>query len=186
MKRLGLLFVLLIFCGGYTKNVDPILWKDDYELVAEDFKCIPPVKSIHSAMSCIGIDCAIDPIMNGWRVRCIATFDPTRSWIKKKEATYILLKHEQGHFDLKQIGALETLIEIKKLSYPDGNILMNFIAIRDSVNRENFELNQQYDFETNHSQNLSKQYEWNEFIAKRLDSLQKCLNNTTEVLFVKP
>jgi hypothetical protein len=170
MKTIFLLLILITFQG----NTRLLHWSKESKLKVSDFKCIPPKNALYSAQCSAGIYRHIELIYLGYKIHCNATFDQTKSWIIKAKSTPELLRHEQGHFDISQIGALEALITIKKKIRNDGRDVFYAVdKVIDSLEVKCSELNRKYDFDTQHSLNKSAQLKWEEWINSQLDSLSK-------------
>lgn len=104
-------------------------------------------------------------------VKIINNFWKTKSWVKKSYMNdTILLKHEQGHFDISEIYARRL---IKKLAsvYLPPDYLKELIRISD----DNYALIQQahlnYDKATDHGSNRFMQEIWNRKIQEELEEL---------------
>lgn len=168
MKAIAILLMLIAFQGKNTL----IHWSKEFKVNVSDFKCVPPKNAMFSAQCSAGLYRRIDLIYMGYKIHCNGIFDQSKSWIIKEKATPQLLKHEQGHFDISQIAAIEALIAIKRDVRNDGRDIYDAVdKIIDSVEVNCSKLNKQYDLETNHSLNESAQLKWDEWIKFRLDSL---------------
>lgn len=88
------------------------------------------------------------------------------SWVVTGKTTDYLLKHEQGHYDISVIAAQEFYRELFKLNASTSNDLNTSIqTLNDSIQQKIIDANDRYDIKTNHSQDKTKQDEWNKAIA---------------------
>jgi len=103
-----------------------IIWNKTQFLKLTDFKKNPDLKSMASANSAIGFESAplIEHIKTGgkfkFKIRDMqlhAIFIPNLSWVLKnisKKNRRLLLKHEQGHFDLAEEITRKTRTQVTK------------------------------------------------------------------------
>jgi hypothetical protein len=102
----------------------------------------------------------------------VLAFNPEKSWVKPGKTTAILLKHEQGHFDIGRLCLLEMLAVLKTI--PQKDQVSQLPALYQRLMQHYDAMGIRYDQETNHSLNRAKQEEWDLFLAaeeKRLRSL---------------
>jgi hypothetical protein len=90
----------------------------------------------------------------GGRVLVTLSLDAATTWVIRGRSNAALLKHEQGHWDIYVLQAEEIDRELQGL--PDDQIQARF----DEISQKYTDINNQYDSETNHSQNQNKQAEW--------------------------
>ncbi|CAK91824.1 unnamed protein product (macronuclear) [Paramecium tetraurelia] len=88
-----------------------------------------------------------------------------KSWVKNKWDR--LLEHETGHYLIGCLCALEFKQKADKFKYTK-NYRMECTKLFQDTFQYYLQMERQYDEETNHSQNVSKQKEWNEFIKAEL------------------
>lgn len=82
------------------------------------------------------------------------SLDTENTWVIRGKGNDSLLKHEQGHWDIYVLTAEALDRELQGL--PDDQIQAKF----DEISEKYTGINNQYDEETNHSQNRNKQTEW--------------------------
>lgn len=96
-----------------------------------------------------------------------AHFYPEKSWYIKERANEHILAHEQLHFDLTELHVRKLRYQISKLKI-SSNIKKELNAIHGRVNLELAEMQNLYDFETDHSRNIEKQNNWSAFVENEL------------------
>jgi hypothetical protein len=154
-----------IIIGGVNKN-RPLTWND--------FKGAPDRGSSYDASTFWSITYNIKGISFRGdtakidRFSVILTLDENLSWSKPEKQTNILLKHEQGHFDLALICQLEIIDQLNSLVLLKTNFKEKIPAIFSSILEKYRSLELKYDAETDHSKNQAAQDSWNNFIAGKL------------------
>jgi hypothetical protein len=90
------------------------------------------------------------------------------SWVKKGKETDELLSHEQGHFNIGKLCAIELTNSISKTVFLKSDFSDKFNAIYKEI-RDKYEvMNGQYDLETNHSKDKVNQKKWDDFFKEKL------------------
>lgn len=181
MKKLILLFLFshLIGLNIVAQNSEEIIkWSSERKLTWEDFQGIPPLNTLGNilAINAGEINYDMEKIDYTFvKVMVRNVFIKKLSWSKSED--FILLKHEQLHFDIREVYTRKIRQEIKSITYSsinDLNSKVNEIYNRwDSINDK---MEDSYDYETEHSINEEKQKEWNEKIAKQLEELKEYSN----------
>ena len=90
------------------------------------------------------------------------------SWSKPEKQTNILLKHEQGHFDLALICQREIMRQINGTIFFKADFKEKIPTIFSTILKKYQLLESKYDEETNHSKNQAAQDTWNNFFANKL------------------
>ena len=185
--------------NNYNPDIDPdiIPWKRERQLKWEDFTGEPDVKNEAGALTKSIIyskcDAKIVETTRGFKfqlvnISSVALFQKSGSWVKpivlRSNQHAIILKHEQGHFDIKEVYARklqrklyemgktnypckgETLAERQKYADDEAEKVLNNLS--KEMNREQRSLNEQYEDQTNHGINLRNQGRWNLTIEKLL------------------
>jgi hypothetical protein len=98
----------------------------------------------------------------------ILKLNETFSWRKPAKQTNILLKHEQGHFDLGLICQREIIDELNNTVLFKTDFKDKIPAIFSATLEKYRLLEKKYDEETDHSNNQPAQDNWNKFIADKL------------------
>ncbi len=90
------------------------------------------------------------------------SFDKRSSWMKEKGKTQYVLQHEQHHFDISYLGALDFIDRIKKIKFTIKNFNEKLnAAYQESVNKMEA-LQHQYDGETQNGIAKEEQIKWNQ------------------------
>lgn len=175
MKIPGILILLFLLFYSFVLN-EKITWSEELRLSWTDFKGIPDKSSPYVAMTNSGIVFSYQVASENGNLSLTteveAQFHPEMSWHKPDKVNNHVLKHEQGHFNITEIHArkLRKAFEEYKVT---KNYKKELSAFFTRINRERQQMQDRYDRETNHSQNLAKEAEWQDFIhseLKRLDA----------------
>lgn len=123
-------------------------------------------------------------------INATAVFSKTNSWVKQEGKTDLNLKHEQGHFDIKEIQARliekESIDEFEGKLFPCPQIngetsvqMINqegydrILALVDELKEKDFiKMAEAYESETKHGTNHEKQLEWNQKIKNLLEETE--------------
>ena len=108
-------------------------------------------------------------------------FIPQESWVLPGKASAYLLAHEQIHFDISELLArkLRSIMEaFDPLSTENPKESLRQLYL--SVDQERMNLQQQYDRETNHSQNPEAQAYWQDFVRKELEKTEAYRSNKSQ------
>ena len=88
------------------------------------------------------------------------------SWVVGDKKTDILLKHEQGHYDITALGTREFYKQLLLLTANSTNSLTEKInALKQQFQQKIDTCNSRYDTQTNHGLITSQQDTWNQKIA---------------------
>jgi hypothetical protein len=154
-----------IFINGVNKN-RPLTW--------DDFKGTPDTNSTATAFTVWNINYSLNGIsfkgdtvkISNFAVKL--EFDEKKSWSKPEKQTNILLKHEQGHFDLGLICQREILRQLNNAVFLKADFQNKLQTIFSSTLEKYRLLGLKYDAETSHSINQPAQNNWNVFFATEL------------------
>jgi hypothetical protein len=170
--------LLISYDSTLVKNgKDSIVHTKNKTVDWNDFKGVVPTDFPASANSAVGFMYKAGITVEGGSgnkkimVRISSFFVRSQSWVKEKDKSTHILHHEQLHFDIARIGA-EKFRE--KLQAADFNSVSPGEAINKAYREawtEYLALQNQYDEETNHSQDEVKQQEWNEKISGWLKAI---------------
>lgn len=161
--------ILLVFSSlmlnAQSNNEVLISWSEDRPLTWLDYKGKPRKDSDAAASTAtyLGFDYNISQIGLSYRITC--SFSSTKSWGLHK--TDYILAHEQGHFDIAEIFARKLHQQISNYKFNRRTYRDDLARIYHSVTSEKDAFQNQYDSETNHSINKTKQEEW----LRRIDQL---------------
>ena len=95
-------------------------------------------------------------------------FSKLNSWVKKDKNTAYILKHEQHHFDVTYLAAIQFINNVKtaKLTVNNTTYLLADLYKQSCDYMNN--LQNEYDTQTKNGQIKNKQAEWNAYFEKRL------------------
>jgi hypothetical protein len=103
------------------------------------------------------------------RVNLVLKLIPSESWVVKGRQNKVLLKHEQGHWDVLGLIAREYHGEIKKLRASSVKQLRTrFLKLEARMAKKRDKLNSGtggYDTETDHGRKKAQQMKWGALIA---------------------
>ena len=101
-------------------------------------------------------------------------FIKSESWAKKEEENDLLLKHQQLHFDIAELHRRKV---VKKLINSEINSDNYRATLKQIVGRywgdEYPKMQNQYDDDSNFSQNIKGQIDWMKFVNKELEKLKE-------------
>lgn len=148
------------------KEEEFIKWNENKKLTWDDFKADPLKTGSTVAMTTTHLGFSYS-FANGkitYKIDC--WFDKNKSWGFVKNDW--ILKHEQGHFDIAEIFARQLYKSVSEYQYNKNTFQKDLEAIYKSIvdGKEKFQL--QYDQETDHSRNKTRQEEWFQKIESEL------------------
>jgi len=89
-----------------------------------------------------------------------------QSWVVSDKKTDLLLRHEQGHYDITALGTREFYNELLTLAADSPHALdVKIAALKQRYQQKIDASNIRYDTQTNHGLNSSVQNTWNQQIA---------------------
>lgn len=167
---IGFFSFFISFCS-YSQRCDTILWTGYNKLKWKDFKGYPDQRSPASALSesTINYHFSITSHLINFKFSC--SFSTCASWIKT--ASYILLEHEQVHFDLAEYHKRLMAKEMVSQKFTSDHLAEKVDAIANRIDSLRTEADILYDTETNYSRNEYKQKEWLLKIRKMLKALDE-------------
>jgi len=160
-----LVFSQDVFISGVNKN-RPLTW--------DDLKGAPDRNSSHDAFTVWNITYSLSGIsFKGDTIKVSRfivklEFDEKQSWSKPEKQTNILLKHEQGHFDIGLICQREIIKQLNSTVFLKADFQNKIQTIFSSILEKYHLLGVKYDEETDHSKNQAAQDSWNIFFANAL------------------
>jgi len=98
-------------------------------------------------------------------------FNSAKAWVVPEKKNDLLLKHEQGHFDIAYVSGLEFRRRVQNTNIPFNNIRGEINRIYMNILKEFALLQKQYDDETDHYKNQEGQEKWNKKIDEMILSL---------------
>ncbi len=169
-------FLILAFFTSFLYQEEPaIIWQEDLKLQWSDFKAEPKPKGNAVAITASGISFGFSTTKssNGlvdFTFEIISQFYPKKSWYINEPLSDIVLVHERLHFDITELYARKFRKRILNTSFTN-DINREMRRIHDAIIIELGDMQNKYDVETNHSQNVEQQEEWQAFIAVELNKL---------------
>ncbi|MFT6715445.1 MAG: putative secreted Zn-dependent protease, partial [Saprospiraceae bacterium] len=145
-------------------------------LTWDDFKGRVERGSKYAANTSSGFNYNASMVGDSMRIILPTIFHPRQSWVKKKQKSAYLLKHEQVHFDITELFVRKMRKEILYRAYNLKKFNKNVSKILKKYSRESSSFQNQYDKETKHSLNKEAQEKWNQIVAKSLSELEAYKN----------
>ena len=150
-------------------------WSEDLQLQWEDFNGTPTRGTTVVAVTASGLSFGFSTKMTetqlvDYTAFVDAHFYPDKSWYVKERANSVILDHERLHFDITELHARKFKQRIAQTKF-DLRINSQMERIHNTITDELRQMQQKYDTETDHSQNVDKQKEWQKFIKVQLDKL---------------
>ena len=149
-------------------------WSDDLQLQWEDFNGTPTRGTTVVAVTASGLSFGFSTKMTETQLVDYTVFVdahyPDKSWYVKERANSVILDHERLHFDITELHARKFKQRIAQTKF-DLSINSQMERIHNTITDELRQMQQKYDTETDHSQNVDKQKEWQKFIKVQLDKL---------------
>jgi hypothetical protein len=148
-----------------------IFWDEDNDLEWVDFDGLAERYSDHGAYSFTGFMTEYR-YSNGKHYALVRTyFDQELSWTKTW--TNLLLRHEQGHFDIAEITAREFRAEVQQRMENRNMNATIFDSLRAEAIKKLNERQKEYDYSTDYSLDFQAQEKWDHKIEQRLQSLSQ-------------
>lgn len=161
-------------------NGDTIYYKPGVQLAWADFKGTPDPHSGAGAITASGFSFHSQLHRQGNKtsltLEVYAYFIKSRSWKKPGAQSAYHLTHEQHHLDITYLGALNLIKRLRQAKFTTKNYRAVILQIFEEANRENENMQHQYDRETQHSIHTSQQEIWNEKVRKMLKEATNQLN----------
>lgn len=151
-----------------TKGIDDehIAYTSSQKLAIGDFKGLPREGSNAVAITASGFSFNAGFRRKGnvatLSITVSCSFDRRSSWMKAKGKTPYVLQHEQHHFDISYLGALDFMERLKSIKFTVKNYNEKLnAAYQESVNKMEA-LQHQYDGETQNGIAKEEQLKWNQ------------------------
>ena len=122
----------------------------------------------NAALTCSNINFRFGYGSSGFNYSISCRFDKRKSWGRIKN-DYVLA-HEQGHFDLAELYARKLNKALREYKYNERTVSKDVNRIYDNLMQEHHKIQNDYDFETDHSLKKAEQKEWFAKIAGELKS----------------
>lgn len=169
------LLITCVFTLMLVQDERSIAWSHDKELEWSDFNATPTYGTAVAAVTSSGITFGYSSKMSETRLvdysaYVDAHFYPDKSWFIEGRANAIILDHERLHFDITELHVRKLKKRIAQTTFT-LNIESEMNSLHMEVNDELAQMQQIYDLESDHSQNIAKQKEWQRFINLELAKL---------------
>jgi hypothetical protein len=171
------LIILTFFTCLFFQEEQTINWSKDLKLEWSDFKGEPKPNGDAVAITASGISFQFSTTKSSsglvdYSFSIKAQFYPNKSWSIKEPLSNIVLTHERLHFDITEFYARKFRQSI--INFKFTNAINNEMqSIHNAIIKELGDQQNKYDAETNHSQNIEKQIEWQHFIKEELNKLSR-------------
>lgn len=170
-------FLVCLLSVLLLQDSPTISWNLENRLEWSDFKGEPKPSNNSVAVTASGITFSYstkksDTRLIDYHYNIRADFYPNRSWYLKEKADNNILNHERLHFDITELHARMFRQRIEKTRFT-MNIDAQMNRLHEAINKELEALQNKYDAETRHSQDLEKQQEWQEKIIEALSKLSR-------------
>ena len=170
-----LLVVLLVIVAG-RQAPEPIVWSPERKLAWSDFHGRPP-RLLDGARSALGYNSTFGCRDGKLEFSILAVFVPEESWVTERIKTSGLaspvgLRHEQTHFDLKEIYARRIRKMFTELPTPCPRSDDAFYALAEKLMRDESATQERFERETQAGENEYRQNEWERRVKADLDSLK--------------
>ena len=156
-----------------------IFYNPTVKLTWNDFKGAPVAFSDAAAITNAGIGFKMVFQSEGniatLKISVNCNFSIADSWVKDDRRTAYILNHEQHHFDIAYIHALQFIQNLKNASYTMKDYSKVIEKIYYQTHLELLTMQNAYDSETKNSQVASEQELWNKKIDGQLEALTKKL-----------
>jgi hypothetical protein len=174
MQKLKFYFLLLTalpaFSFAQDENEDLISWSTNRQLTWSDYKGRPDTNSgaAASTTTYLGIEYNVDKKGFTYKIQC--RFSKTKSWGMSR--TDMVLKHEQGHFDIAEIFARRLNKKMNEYQFIETSYKKDLKKIYEDITAEKEVFQDMYDNETDHSRKKEQQAQWLKRIQKMLNDLK--------------
>lgn len=172
LKKYLLLYLLATpFVGiAQDNNEELIDWSVSHRLTWNDYKANPDRESGAAATTTTYLGIEYTMSGNNFSYKIHSRFSKDRSWGLHK--TGYILSHEQGHFDIAEIFARKLNKRMIEYKFNKRKYQQDLSRIYQEIVDEKEEMQNDYDKETNHSINKTKQEEWLKKIGSMLEELK--------------
>lgn len=165
-----ILFSFLFIPAGLPaqdKNEELLAWNSGRKLTWSDYKAKPDAYSDAAASTTTYLSIEYNISKNGFTYKIESRFSKTRSWGLHK--TSYILSHEQGHFDIAEIFARKLYMKMNTYKFDKRSYQKDLNKIYNDILKDKEDMQNDYDRETNHSINKTKQTEWLVKIERMLE-----------------
>jgi hypothetical protein len=173
-KKIFFVLSLLLFQTSVSAQYqDTIKWTASTKLEWADFQGKPDTsKKGYEAASSLKITYSYKTLDSNFSFRVDYFFQKKKSWTKSSNS-FLLLKHEQAHFNIGELFARKLRKYISSYHYNPKTIKQDLKNLFSLLNEEWNIYDAQYDRETDFSKNEAQQSYWDNKIKMELDILNK-------------
>jgi hypothetical protein len=169
-----LLFVVIIsaicsFSLPQSKETDLFFWEKNAKLSWNNYKgAVDPNIEGMKAVTNYHIKTTSHYIGDSVEYTIKCYMSQQASWVKKEDQNDNVLHHEQGRFDIGEIYARKIRKAVAGFAFKMETLNKDYNNLFQNLMKECDTYDELYDNETNKGENLEKQKEWDEKIAKEL------------------
>jgi hypothetical protein len=162
--------------GAHPRRSDaPIVWSPDRRLAWADFRARAP-GTLEGALSGLSYSVTVGCRGGELRGQVVAVFLPDQSWVADRIvrsglATRVGLRHEQLHFDVKELFARRMRRMFRELRDPCPRSDDALFELTAALRREEQAVQQRIERDTQGGEIEARQIEWEERIAAELRAL---------------
>ena len=151
------------------ENRDTIYYQPSRKLSWSDFRGAPDKKSWAAAITASGFGYSLSMQSKGSKatieINVTCFFTRNQSWVKPKMDNDYALLHEQHHFDVTYIAAMQFVQRLRSARFT----LQNYESLLDKIHEESYadleRMQNEYDGQTRNGRSEDIQRQWN----KRID-----------------
>lgn len=170
-----ILFIVIVFPKMCFSQTDTIHWSPNFKLQWNDFQGKPDSSSANAAFTFSAVSYKsyyINDTALHFDVFCF--FDKLISWTKTNTDS-ILIRHEQGHFNITELFARKLRKAFKNLSNED-DVRPQIKRIFEKIMTQKKAMQILYDKETQSSKNRAAQIQWDKYVLTELENLKEYEN----------
>jgi hypothetical protein len=151
-----------------AKVASQLLWSADRKLTWNDFQGQVPKNERLAAMTSSDISVQFSCNDGVFKPNVTATFLPSGSWKQSDAPSERLLAHEQLHFDITELHSRKLKAVLHSTPNPCNLSQDQLNAIVNRVFADWQKMEDQYDKDSNHGLDETRQLFWSEFVKKAL------------------
>lgn len=167
------MITVLVCTSGFAfaQEEETIPWNADRKLQWSDFKGSYFKTEWAAATTATSISYAFSSgEQNGQQfleIKVDCEFFPQKSWYRPELCDSLILSHEQLHFDIAELHARKFRTWLAEFKFTE-NVKEEVRGIYKQILKDLSIFQNRYDRETNFSQDLQRQLQWNQDIAEEL------------------
>lgn len=170
-----LLLLLVAFTQVEAQQNNQLYWSQERKLTFADFQKFIPIDSSIGGVCASHIELSKPQLVDGkLTYRVYAIFEKLESGLAQQDTN--ALKHEQGHFDICEIGARKMRQYIYKSDVLSMKSTQEFSKKIKQFYKDETAMQQIYDDQTINGADSLQQKKWLDNIASKLDELKEFAN----------